>query len=317
MTEAPEPARPQMLRPARNPSQVDPRVAAQAAVDLRVSMVLAVIGGRSVEQVAQEWDVESSLLHRWVRDFLVAGTAAITNRPDPDEARQRDRLLAAFAHELRTPVAVARGWAMVLAEGDVPEDQVADSHERLADALGRLSEHITDVELATSASLGRVRVGLEHVDVAALCQELPGSPGVRRGAEVDVYADPRLLGRVIRDLWTTAHRDPAPDSVAIDVVESGSWTEIRVVREGTPIGPMILKALFDPFGTNDDATGVTIGLYLARALTVAHGGFLGAEGDDQSTVLLARLPRETGTSEPAVDPEPAGPGPSGDKGGNP
>jgi len=206
---------------------------------------------------------------------------------------------------------------MVLAEGDVPEDQVADSHERLADALGRLSEHITDVELATSASLGRVRVGLEHVDVAALCQELPGSPGVRRGAEVDVYADPRLLGRVIRDLWTTAHRDPAPDSVAIDVVESGSWTEIRVVREGTPIGPMILKALFDPFGTNDDATGVTIGLYLARALTVAHGGFLGAEGDDQSTVLLARLPRETGTSEPAVDPEPAGPGPSGDKGGNP
>jgi signal transduction histidine kinase len=64
---------------------------------------------------------------------------------------------------------------------------------------------------------------------------------------------------------------------------------------------MVIKALFDPFGTNDDATGVTIGLYLARALTVAHGGILGAEGDDQTTVLYARLPRE-----PAVGPEPPG-----------
>ncbi len=87
------------------PEQVDPRVSAQAAVDLRVSMVLAVLAGKPVDDVAQEWDVEPSLLHRWVRDFLVAGSAVITNQPDPDEARQRDRFLAAFAHELRTPVA--------------------------------------------------------------------------------------------------------------------------------------------------------------------------------------------------------------------
>jgi signal transduction histidine kinase len=285
----------------RTPDQTDPRVVAQSAVDLRVSMVLAVLGGRPVEDVAQEWDIESSLLHRWVRDFLVAGTAVITNRPDPDEARQRDRFLAAFAHELRTPVAVANGWAMVLAEGDVPEEQVQASLERLSDALTRLSQHILDVELTASVSLGRIRVNSEPVDVDALCRELLGS-GVRHGAEHLVYADRRLLGLIVRDLWTTAQRDPVPDSVAIDVVESGAWHELRVVRTGTPISPMILKSLFDPFGSNDDATGVTIGLYLARALTVAHGGFLGAEGDDQTTVLLARLPRE-----PTVVPEPPGP----------
>jgi signal transduction histidine kinase len=274
-------------------------------------MVLAVLGGRPVEDVAQEWDVEASLLHRWVRDFLIAGSAVITNRPDPDEARQRDRFLAAFAHELRTPVAVASGWALMLAEGDVPEDRVHDSLVRLADALTRLSEHIHDVELSSSASLGRVPLSIEPVDVSSLCQELDGSPGVRQGADLTVQADPQLLSRVLRDLWATAHRDPAPDQVFIDVVEVGSWHEIRVAREGTPISPTILKALFDPFGANDDATGVTIGLYLARALAVAHGGFLGAEGDDEGTVLFARLPRE-----PAAAPEPPGPGPSGEKEGN-
>lgn len=255
-------------------------------------MVLDVLGGRTVEHVAQDWDVETQLVHRWVRDFLVAGTAAVTNRPDPDEARQRDRLLAAFAHELRTPVTIAKGWAMELDEDEVPADQVADAVEHLSSALDRLSETIFDVELAASVSLGRVRVAVQPVDLHDLCRDLPGSPEVRDGAEAVVYADPDLLGRIVRDLWATARREPAPRSVAIDVVETGSWVEIRVVRDGSPISPMILKALFDPFGSNDDTTGVTLGLYMARALSVAHGGFLGAEGDDETTVLYTRLPRE-------------------------
>lgn len=292
MSEAPSYSRPQMLRPAPHPGPVEPRVAVQSGVDMRVAMVLDVLGGRTVESVAAEWDIETQLVHRWVRDFLVAGTAAVTNRPDPDEARQRDRFLAAFAHELRSPVTVAKGWAMALEDGDVPPSMIADAVEHITDALTRLSENILDVELAASVSLGRVRVDLHAVDVATLCADLPGSPGVRRGADLTVHADPALLTRVVRDLLVTAHRDPAPDRVSIDVVAAGSWHEIRVVRDGSPISPMILKALFDPFGSNDDATGVTMGLYMARALAVAHGGILGAEGDDDSTVLLVRLPQE-------------------------
>lgn len=310
MTEAPRLMRPMPLPLGDAPGQADPRGEAWSAVDPRISMVLAVLGGRAIDDVAAEWDVLPSLLHRWVADFLVAGSSAITNRPDPDATRQRDRFMVALAHELRTPMAVARGWAMTLADGGLSAHQAADSLERLLGALSRLSEHIVDVELAAASSLGLMQVNFQPVAVPDLCRDLPGSPGVRDGADVTVHADPALLGRVLRDLWATAHRDPAPESVSVEVVETESWHEVRVVREGIPISPMILRALFDPFDANDDATGVTDGLYLARALTVAHGGFLGAEGDDTTTVLLARLPREP------VDPEPEGLG-NTDEGGNP
>lgn len=299
MTEAPRLVRPHPLHGDRVPGQLDPRV----------SMVLAVLGGRAVEDVAQEWDVLPSLLQRWTGDFLVAGSGAITNQPDPDAARQRDRFMAALAHELRTPMAVARGWAESLEEGGLSEERAAESLDRLLGALSRLSEHIVDVELAASSSLGLIQVSHESVAVTDLCQELPGGRGVREGADLRVRADPALLGRVLRDLWSTAHRAPEPDHVAVDVVETGSWHEIRVVREGNPISPIILRALFDPFDANDDATGVTDGLYLARALVVAHGGFLGAEGDDQETVLFARLPRgpQTGPEPPGLpDPDEGG-----------
>src|SRR6478735_6262853 len=169
------PKRPHQLRSAPT-STSEP-------VDPRVSMVLSVLGGRAVDDVAREWSIDATLLHRWVRDFLVAGTAVVTNRPDPDEARQRDRFLAAFAHELRTPVAVASGWAMVLSDGDVPESQVPATLEHLSEALARLSNHILDVELAASVSLGRLRVNREPLVLADLCDELPGCTGVREGAE--------------------------------------------------------------------------------------------------------------------------------------
>ena len=118
MTEAPRLVRPQLLRadarrPGRRPVQwtrASPWCSPSWAADPSRTW-------------PHEWDIESSLLHRWVGDFLVAGSGAITNRPDPDEARQRDRFMAALAHELRTPMAVARGWAMTLAEGGLPEDR--------------------------------------------------------------------------------------------------------------------------------------------------------------------------------------------------
>ena len=278
MTETSKPTRPQGVEPGHGIGRSRPHAAEESTEDMRVAMVLDVLRGNSVEDIARAWRIESSLLHRWVQDFVVAGTGAITNRPDREVGLQRDRFLASFAHELRTPLAVARGWAMTLAEGGVPEEDLADSLKRLTVALTRLSDHIFDVELTASVSLGRLPVNIEEVKVADLCRELPGDPFVRRGADLTVYADPRLLSRVIRDLWMSAHREPDPESVFIDVVDDGPWRDIRVVRDGAPISPMILQALFDPFGTNDDTTGVTLGLYLARALIVAQGGILGAEG---------------------------------------
>lgn len=289
----------------------DPRVAAQAAADLRVSMVLEVLSGRTAEDVASDWDIESSLVQRWVRDFLVAGTAAVTHRPDPDGVRQRDRFLAAFAHEMRTPVAIASGWAAELADGEVPAEQIDDAHHRLDDALHRLTEHIADVELSSAASLGLIRVAPEVVDIQELCRALPRSPRLAAGADEAVYADRRLLGRVLRDLCATACREPEPTDVFVEVVRTTQWHEIRVVREGAPISARVIRALLDPFGSGDDANGVTMGLYVARALTVAQGGFVGAEGDGDRTVLFVRLPRRGETG-----PVPSGPG-STEKGATP
>jgi signal transduction histidine kinase len=282
VSQDPPDTRPRLIRGGRADQVTDPRVAA----------VLEVLGGDPVAEVARRWSVDPALLHRWVRDFVEAGTAQVTNTPTAEAASQRDRFLTAFAHELRTPLAVAQGWVAMLRDGDVPPTMLEDSIGRLHESLSRLSERIIDVELLGSASLGRVRLTPCVVSIGELVRDLPGLTEVEgEGPEVQAAVDPDLFRRVLRDLWEAAGLRPTPRTRRLEVTTVGLWTELRVVRDADPIEPSVLQALFEPFDTNHDNTGVTIGLYLARALTVAHGGTVGVDQDDEGATLWVRIPR--------------------------
>ena len=85
------------------------------------------------------------------------GTAQVTNTPTAEAASQRDRFLAAFAHELRTPLAVARGWVALLDEGDIPPSMLEETVGRLDDSLASCPSAILDVELGAGiAGSGRL-----------------------------------------------------------------------------------------------------------------------------------------------------------------
>ncbi len=135
--------------------------------DPRVTAVLEVLGGSDPGAVARRWAVDPAVLQRWVRAFVDAGAGAVTNRPNPDAARQRDRFLAAFAHELRTPLAVAQGWVAMLEDEEL-DPMLTRTVERLGEALTRLAERTFDVELLAAASLGLLRLTPRTVTVREL-----------------------------------------------------------------------------------------------------------------------------------------------------
>ncbi|KQT89307.1 hypothetical protein ASG49_16115 [Marmoricola sp. Leaf446] len=259
-----------------------------ADADGRLDCVLQVLGGASVAGVARGAGLEPAVVHRWVRLFTDAGAAGLANRPDPTLAQQRDRFLAAFAHEIRTPLAVAQGWTDILADGDLPEDMTASTVGKLGAALALLAERTQEVEYLAAASLGRLRVTRRAVSALALVPDGEVAPSGDLDARVDT--DPGLAARVVRDLWTAAAMTPRPTRRELQVRDTGMWVELRVVRTGEPIPARTLHALFEPFDRNDDATGVSTGLYLARALSVALGGTVGLEQDSERAVFWVRLP---------------------------
>lgn len=260
-------------------------------MEARVPAVLEVLRGRPTAEVAARYDVDPDALAGWVRSFVEVGTAEVSGQRALDAAELRDRFLAAFAHEVRAPLSMTLGWVATLADGELPPDQARDSLTRLHGALERLAQRTLDVQLLAELSLGRLALAPQRVPVAALVQELDGLGtvgGLGGGAEVVV--DPALLRRVLGDLWQAAASAPAPRGRRLEVRRVAGWLELRVHREGRPVDPAGLRRLFEPFGLNDDGTGVRVGLHLARMLAHAHGGSVG-HGDD-GTVFWVRVPAQ-------------------------
>lgn len=273
--------RPELVQGGRADERTDPRVGA----------VLEVLSGQPAGAVAQRWGVDVALVHRWVKAFVEAGTAQVTNTPDPEAAAQRDRFLAAFNHELRTPLAVARGWATMLEDDDVPPAAVAATVRKLTASLSQLADRVADTELLAAAALGRLKVHPEPITIAEVASELPDLPDIGgAGPDIQITVDPRLFRRVLADLWAAGASWPIPRSRALEVVVLAQWVELRVVRRGDPIDHEVLRALFEPFDNNSDGTGVSFGLYLARALVIAHKGTIGVDQDDEGAALWVRVP---------------------------
>jgi signal transduction histidine kinase len=259
-------------------------------VEVRVPAVLDVLRGEPTAEVATRWSVDAVELADWVRVFVEAGTGQVTDRPAADAAQQRDRFLAAFAHEVGAPLSMARGWVALLADGEVPAEQARDSLTRLHAVLDRLTQRTFDVELMAEVLLGRVALAPQLVSVAALAAELDELDGIGGlGGEVEVVVDPALVRRVLRDLWQAA-AGARPGSRSLEVRRVASWLELRVVREGAPVDAEAFRTLFEPFDVNDDGTGVRIGLHLARTLAAAHGGTIGGDHADDGAVFWVRLP---------------------------
>lgn len=282
-----------MDRPRLVPGGVEPP-------DMRVLAVREVLAGERVPEVARRRQINVAVLHRWVAAFVDAGSAAVTNRPPADDQRQRDRFLAAFAHETRTPLAAARGWVELLLDEEVPHTMLVTTLARLDEALTHLAERARDVELMASAALGLLRLHPRSVPFAELTAG-HGVPDVGDAyAAIQLFVDPDLMRRVLRDLWQAAELPPRPDTVAWQARHVGQWIELRVVRTGPSMDHTTLQTLFEPFDLNDDGTGITIGLYLARALAVAHGGTVGVDQDEESTTFWVRVP-ELHTASPGAD----------------
>ena len=192
--------------------------------------------------------------------------------------------LQVLCHELRSPVAALE--ALAAAAGAVTAPAERRRLLELAVAAGRDVERlVSDPDL--------VSLRLERVDVGALARTLE-SPGVTvavHGAP-HASADPTRLRQALVNLVGNGLRHGS--SVAVDVGEEDG----RVVVDVTDDGPGLaagLHPVLDPFAPGASGVGSTgIGLWLARAIAVAHGGSLEAAGGGPGGRFRLCLPRASG-----------------------
>ncbi|MDP8914734.1 MAG: ATP-binding protein [Pseudomonadota bacterium] len=191
---------------------------------------------------------------------------------------ERTRLIAAVAHDLRTPLTRLR----FRAEYAPPEHR-----ERMVGDIERMDGMIGGV---LAFARGEERLNRQRLDLATLVESMAddlvdtGADVAMAEAEpVEVVADPLALRRLVANLLDNAIKYAG--GARCRVCRQGKDALLLVEDEGPGIAEDALERMFTPFERGDAARdpstgGVGLGLALARGIARAHGG----------DVWLSRLP---------------------------
>jgi two-component system sensor histidine kinase KdpD len=217
----------------------------------------------------------------------------------------RAAILDALAHEFKTPLATILTAAGGLREaGPLRPPQV-----ELAELVASQAERLNDL---SSRLLRLARLDSEEVKprlapcdlvpiVAEIVERYRGQWPERQflfeehGAAEDVQADAGLLDLAISQLVDNAGRySPAATPVKVYVEFTTGWASVLVSNSGKPIPPAEVALIFGRFyrgsAARQSTSGTGLGLYVARKIAVAHGGFLELVTDSQeNTGVTFRL----------------------------
>jgi two-component system, OmpR family, sensor kinase len=208
------------------------------------------------------------------------------DRLDRAFARQR-QFVSDASHELRSPLTAIRGQLEVLARLEEPSEQEVRRVETVAlREIGRVERLVEDM-----LSLARLDEGdgpsLQEVSAAGFLRELAEARQGDYGrvgdlAEGTVQLDPDLVAQVVRNLLDNANRYAGEGQVLLSARSAGSSLVVSVDDDGPGIPPEDRERVFDRFHRRDSARdrasgGSGLGLGIARAIVVAHGGRIWVE----------------------------------------
>ncbi len=187
--------------------------------------------------------------------------------------RERVALMAAIAHDLRTPLTGLR----LRIETAPPAER-----DRMVADVVRMELLIADLLVFVQGEQPDAR--REPIDLRALVEDCV-TEAIARGADValgnrfgaTVLGEPLALRRILENLLVNAAAYAGSATVAIDRSNGRVW--VSVADDGPGIPSDALERIFDPFvrleSSRSRATGgAGLGLAIARKLARAHGGEL-------------------------------------------
>lgn len=229
--------------------------------------------------------------------------------------RLKDEFIGIAAHELRTPLAVLKGFVQMLllqtARGNGPElaDWQMEAMQDIDQATARLVELTEDLLDVTRLQAGRLSLHLEPTDLVALARRVVVRLQVTTQrhpitvhslsqyvvANVDVHRFEQVLTNLINN---AIKYSPEGGEIDILVREDSSIEEavLSVQDHGIGIPVQQQARIFSRFMRAENARvreigGTGLGLYLSRELIERHSGRIWFESvENQGTTFYISLP---------------------------
>ncbi len=223
----------------------------------------------------------------------VAVTRDITDLAELD--RLKDAFISVAAHELKTPVAVMKGYAQALLrtaeELDPQQRQMLEAINRGSDRIDRIVRELLDI---SRLQQGQLELALESIDLPSMvrqvCDRMALTVSRHRLRFVSrqravILGDRDRLEQVLVNLIDNAVRySPTGGSIDLAVAVQDGEAVVSVTDFGVAIPEEKQGRIFQRFyrahaGTPYDYGGMGVGLYISREIVSRHGGRMWFESE--------------------------------------
>ena len=218
---------------------------------------------------------------------IVATVRDITRFREAEELKST--FISVISHELKTPVALIKGYVSTLRREDATWDKevVKDSLLVIEEEADHLTEMIENLFDASRLQAGGLSINLSDVAINLVAERIAERLQTQTNLhkiKLDfppnfpvVMADEDRITQVISNLISNSIKySPEGGDIRISGQVQPEQVIICVSDEGPGISPEDIPHVFDRFFRSGDVKkttkGAGLGLYLARAVVEAHGG---------------------------------------------
>jgi PAS domain S-box-containing protein len=261
--------------------------------------------------------VSAGVTHTLLYDDAGRLLNIVVNVHDITRFREAEELKSTFisiiSHELKTPVALIKGYAGTLRREDANWDQATVREglaiiEQESDRLDRLINNLLD---ASRIEAGGLKLELADLSLPRLAERVVEK--FRTQTQIHqfqldfpadfplVYADEERISEVFYNLLSNAIKySPRGGTIRIGGQAQDGTVTVYVSDEGIGIPADEQTRLFQRFyrvdsGLRRRTQGAGLGLYLCRAIIEAHGGRIWVESQPgQGATFKFTLPRSAG-----------------------
>lgn len=240
---------------------------------------------------------------------IIASVRDISHFREAEELKST--FISVISHELKTPVAVIKGYVGTLRRDDAnwKREIVEDSLAVIEEEADRLSDLIDNLLDASRLEAGGLSINATDIALPALAERMAErfrTQTNKHTITVDfpkdfpvILGDDNRLGQVLSNLISNAIKySPDGGEIGIRGQVRPEKVIVCVSDRGPGIAPGDIPHIFDRFYRAGDAArntkGAGLGLYLARAVVEAHHGSIWVDpGDEDGGRICFSLPRTT------------------------
>jgi PAS domain S-box-containing protein len=234
---------------------------------------------------------------------------------------ERDEFISVASHELRTPVAITEGNisnAQYIVEHTGNVNDVKQALEEAHNQILFLAELVNDLSMLSRAERGKLALGIESIDAAALAREIvrnyereAAGKGLALTTVVNVSAPLRssrlYVREILQNFLTNALKYTEHGSITLSASDAPDGVVFSVSDTGIGISQSDQKRVFHKFFRSEDyrtrkTNGSGLGLYVtAKLARLLHADIALTSELDKGSTLTVTIPNLPKLKTPAGD----------------